>query len=287
MRKILSLLCVGMFLAMTSCLDTEDPVYTQNTNYVCYNKIDDNSTNTTKLTAANYNMELDYSNLTVTINASVNLESETSVNLALGTHKLTVTPSSGYTFTADQITANDGSKTYNITNLKGQIYAYYLKTSDNQVAEVMLYQLSYIVDNKYTVNTINRVPYFFSQETLTTSPDTEPFKTSVTRYSVEFSSTTKADVTIENAQFVNGMPQISFKLKDLPVELTANGYLISSDSKIIPDYNGTPYDKMPLSNFKMNITGNGTTMGISYTCERDGKTYNVSSNGSIFPQTNN
>ena len=99
--------------------------------------------------------------------------------------------------------------------------------------------------------------------------------------------TNKANVLIYNARFVENMPLISFTLKDIPVTLTSNGYILQID-EIIPvlSTSDTPATQYPISNFKLQMSG--PDMSLHFNCVPNGTSnYSVTSTGSVYPPVSN
>lgn len=200
-----------------------------------------------------------------------------------------------YNFSADVLTPEvaDGiAGAHTIQNLKGSIHPYVI-TNDNQTAyqQVLVYQVSFVLDGRYRVTAISRNPYIFSQNTTTISAGGNAYSTKDTYYEVKFADTSKADVYIYNARFVEEMPQgISFTLKEIPVTLTANGYTLQID-EITPvlSTSETPATQYPISDFRLDM--NGTNMSLQFKCNPDvpnfKDTYTVTASGSVYPPENN
>lgn len=284
MKKLFLSFCIAIAAIMTSCVETSEPSYTMTGNYACYNNISNIANNTQRLSAGAYVLDMDFGKSTVGITAKVYLnEGDELTEMNFGTLDLKVSDK-GYVFSADVVNSSSSNlQGHSITNLQGRIYVYYVSNGSGQLAEMTLYSISYTVDGQYMVNTVNRTPYFYSEETKTTSPNAEDFKTSLTRYQVEFKSTSKADVTIINAKFANAMPQQTFVLKDMPVEVTPNGYKIAA-SEVTPYINDVAANSYKMKDFLLNATSYGSTAAVSFNyTDKNGTTYTVSATGSVYP----
>lgn len=153
--------------------------------------------------------------------------------------------------------------------------------------QILVYQISFVLDGRYRVTAIDRNPYIFSQRTMTTPTEGNSYSTDETQYEVRFSDTNKANVLIYNARFVENMPLISFTLKDIPVTLTSNGYILQID-EIIPvlSTSDTPATQYPISNFKLQMSG--PDMSLHFNCVPNGTSnYSVTSTGSVYPPVSN
>ena len=216
------------------------------------------------------------------------------VNLTLRDLTLHIQQSSGeYTFSADMLTpevAEGIAGSHTISNLRGTIHPYVL-TNGTSMTQVLVYQISFFIDTRYEVMAIDKDSYIFSQNTVTTPANGgSSYSTSLTQYEVDFVDTQKADVLIYNAKFVDNMPQISFKLQNIPVTLTETGYTLHID-EIIPvlSTSDTPATQYPISDFNLRMSGSEMNLRFNCTPTVSGLsgTYTVSSNGSVYPPQQN
>lgn len=295
MKKILLFLSITLSLAMTSCLDNGDePNTVMTANYACYNNVEDLQNNPGKyeLKAGTYVFTMDVSNMKLDLAIRGNFGESGDVNLTINGLDMKLADYE-YNFSADVLTPEvaDGiAGAHTIQNLKGSIHPYVI-TNGTQVQQILVYQVSFVVDGRYRVTAISRNSYIFSQNTITTSAEGGAYSTDKTQYSVKFTDTSKADVTIYEAKFVEEMPQgITFTLKDLPVTLTANGYTLQADN-ITPVLatSETPATQYPVSDFRLDM--NGTNMSLQFKCNPDvpnfKDTYTVTASGSVYPPENN
>ncbi|HIR37027.1 MAG TPA: hypothetical protein IAC93_01490 [Candidatus Limisoma gallistercoris] len=297
MKKILLFLSITLSLAMTSCLDNGDePNTVMTANYACYNNVEDLQNNPGKyeLKAGTYVFTMDVSNMKLDLAIRGNFGESGDVNLTINGLDMKLADYE-YNFSADVLTPEvaDGiAGAHTIQNLKGSIHPYVI-TNDNQTAyqQVLVYQVSFVLDGRYRVTAISRNPYIFSQNTTTISAGGNAYSTKDTYYEVKFADTSKADVYIYNARFVEEMPQgISFTLKEIPVTLTANGYTLQID-EITPvlSTSETPATQYPISDFRLDM--NGTNMSLQFKCNPDvpnfKDTYTVTASGSVYPPENN
>lgn len=295
MKKILLFLSITLSLAMTSCLDNGDePNTVMTANYACYNNVEDLQNNPGKyeLKAGTYVFTMDVSNMKLDLAIRGNFGESGDVNLTINSLDMKLADYE-YNFSADALTPEvaDGiAGSHLIQNLKGSIHPYVI-TNGTQVQQILVYQVSFVLDGRYRVTAISRNSYIFSQNTITTSAEGGAYSTDKTQYSVKFTDTSKADVTIYEAKFVEEMPQgITFTLKDLPVTLTANGYTLQADN-ITPVLatSETPATQYPVSDFRLDM--NGTNMSLQFKCNPDvpnfKDTYTVTASGSVYPPENN
>ncbi len=289
MKKFSFLIGLACIISMTSCLnsDNEEPDMTIINNYVCYNNITDLSGEQSReLKAGTYVFTMDLYSLKLNLSIRGAFGDLGEVNLNINDMKLTPS-TTNYSFSADAVTpemADGVPSTHKITGLKGNIYPYVVSNeSQTSLTQMIAYQISFIIDDKYKVTAIDRHPYIFSQNTRTTSADGSAFDTSDTQYEVKFSDTSKADVVIYQAQFVKEMPQISFKLQNIPVTLTEAGYVLSTESVVpVLTTNDTPFEKYTITNFSMTLSG--PNMSMQFNCNPDGNNiYTTTSTGTIYP----
>lgn len=288
MKKILSLLAVVFLLS--SCLNSEDPSYTVSLSSVGYNHVTSFGDNTTKLTASSYDLAMDLGKMTMNIGMKINLgDGNDQVELYLNDIKISYGTDALYVFSASEIVPEKGGSAdpnYTITNLKGKMWAYY--TSDgSSTREVIVLTLSYIVNGKYSVFTVDNQPTFVNNQTTTTctSADIPAYTTATTTYAVKMTSTSKADVTIYNAQFNSQMPQLTMTLKDVPVVLTSQGYELKAES-IVPQINDTPFEQYKMNDFRLQVISQGTEMYLSFNCNVMNASYTVAAHGYSYIQAN-
>lgn len=288
MKKILSLLAVVFLLP--SCLNSEDPSYTVSLSSVGYNHVTSFEDNTTKLTASSYDLAMDLGKMTMNIGMKINLgDGNDQVELYLNDIKISYGTDALYVFSASEIVPEKGGSAdpnYTITNLKGKMWAYY--TSDgSSTREVIVLTLSYIVNGKYSVFTVDNQPTFVNNQTTTTctSADIPAYTTATTTYAVKMTSTSKADVTIYNAQFNSQMPQLTMTLKDVPVVLTSQGYELKAES-IVPQINDTPFEQYKMNDFRLQVISQGTEMYLSFNCNVMNASYTVAAHGYSYIQPN-
>lgn len=288
MKKILSLLAVVFLLS--SCLNSEDPSYTISLSSVGYNHVTSFDDNTMKLTASSYDLAMDLDKMTMNIGMKINLgDGNDQVELYLNDIKISYGTDALYTFSASEIVPEKGGSAdpnYTITNLKGKMWAYY--TSDgSSTREVIVLTLSYIVNGKYSVFTVDNQPTFVNNQTTTTctSADIPAYTTATTTYAVKMTSTSKADVTIYNAQFNSQMPQLTMTLKDVPVVLTSQGYELKAES-IVPQINNTLFEQYKMNDFRLQVISQGTEMYLSFNCNVMNASYTVAAHGYSYIQPN-
>lgn len=295
MKKNLLLLSLALTMTMTSCLEGEEPNTVITANYACYNNIEDmqNTPGSYELKAGTYvfTMDLtDVNNLKLDLAIRGNFGESGEVNLTLNDLEMKLA-NYEYTFSAGSLTPEvaDGiAGSHVITNLKGTIHPYVISDdSYTSMRQILVYQISFVLDGRYRVTAIDRNPYIFSQNTTTISAGGNAYSTKDTYYEVKFSDTNKANVLIYNARFVENMPLISFTLKDIPVTLTSNGYILQID-EIIPvlSTSDTPATQYPISNFKLQMSG--PDMSLHFNCVPNGTSnYSVTSTGSVYPPVSN
>ncbi len=291
MRKLLSILCTAILaFSMVSCLgDSEDPEYTQQMTYTCYNKIVHTSeSSTVNATLGKYEFDFNFTAATVGLKAYVSLNpGDATIPLDLGTMKLSVSQSdNSYNFTANNVDVSYNGATYSITNFVGKI-ATYSATSGGQQTAVSIVTLSFYVNGVYRVDALDPQPYYFSNATITTDPNGNTYSTSDTQYKIAFTaSKDKADITLYQAKFMEQMPAQTFVLKDVPVTYTLNGYELKAE-RIVPEINDTPFEQFALSNFSMTTSEQGRSMGISFGCNYNNTLYTISAIGSVIPSSSN
>ena len=297
MKKILLLLSITLSLAMTSCLDNGDePNTVMTANYACYNNVEDLQNNPGKyeLKAGTYVFTMDVSNMKLDLAIRGNFGESGDVNLTINGLDMKLADYE-YNFSAEVLTPEvaDGiAGSHTVQNLKGTIHPYVIANDDyTAYQQILVYQVSFVLDGRYRVTAISRNPYIFSQNTTTISAGGDAYSTKDTYYEVKFADTSKADVYIYNARFVEEMPQgITFTLKDIPVTLTANGYTLQADN-IIPVLatSETPATQYPISDFRLDM--NGPNMSLQFKCNPDipnfQTTYSVTATGSVYPPENN
>lgn len=282
MKKILSLLAV-IFL-LSSCLNSEDPSYTISLSSVGYNHVTSMEDNTTKLTASSYDLAMDLANLTMNIGMKVNLgDGNDQVELFLENIKMTYGKEALYEFSASEIVPKKGGSpdpNYTITNLQGKMWAYYTTDGSSMTREVIVLSLSYTVNGKYRIFTVDNQPSFVSNETTTncTNAPMPAFTTTTTTYSVKLTSTTEAEVTIYNAQFNSQMPQLTMTLEKVPVVITSNGYEVKAES-VVPKINDVPFEDYKMTDFRLQVMSQGTEMYLNFNCNVKNASYNVTAHG--------
>lgn len=288
MNKILSLLAVVFLLS--SCLNSEEPSYTVSLSSVGYNHVTSTTDNTTKLTASSYDLAMDLANLTLNIGMKINLgDGNDQVELFLENIKMSYGKEALYEFSASEIVPKKGGSpdpNYTITNLQGKMWAYYTSDGSSMTREVIVLSLSYTVNGTYRIFSVDNQPSFVSNETTTncTSAPLPAFTTTTTTYSVKLTSTTEAEVTINNAQFNSQMPQLTMTLEKVPVVLTSSGYELKAES-IVPKINDVPFEEYKMSNFRMQVMSSGTEMYLNFNCNIKNMDFGVTSHGYSYLKT--
>lgn len=159
-------------------------------------------------------------------------------------------------------TAVAGSPT--ITGMTGKLTDLYyfdnvldipgLGTMNNSLLSRLV--LDYTYDNRYRVSTFYPDMMFAGETSTTTSADADPYKSTDPRYRIVFDwENNKATMIIYQAKFSANMPTLSaIMVKDLPVEWTSAGYVISGeDIQAFSVENGqaTPVPGFPFTSLRV------------------------------------
>lgn len=274
-------------MLMSSCLgDSEEPHYTANLNYPCFNHVYKIADGNTTISAARYNMAIDFTTMSfdLSITGCFSTENTNISTLNLGTLNLTVNATGGYDFSAAELVSGET----HISDLRGKMW---VSTAivDGVTQEVVLLSFSYYANGQYRITALNSQPYFYCSKTATTMPATEEteesvYETSSMSCQIALTSAEKASVYLDKAQFNARMPQMALVLKDIPITLNANGYSLDAESITPYTSNDIPVEAYTFKNLKINVTG--TTMNMSFICPYNGLDCTVESTGSIFPKSN-
>lgn len=128
--------------------------------------------------------------------------------------------------------------------------------------------ISFIIDGRYKVRVIQNKNYFYgTTSSINPSGDFQPFTTQASKYELALNYTTgKAQLTIENAQFVTGMPQgITMEFPGIDFTITDSGIDLAC-SELIPQIpNRGPFPAYKVTNLSGNVP-TGERLNLNFTC---------------------
>lgn len=127
--------------------------------------------------------------------------------------------------------------------------------------------ISFTIDNQYRVRVIQNKNYFYGTTISTcSSGDFDAFSTKKAKYCVSLDYRTQiALMTIENAQFVTGMPEgITMEFPGINFALSDNGFTLNCD-QLIPRANNRPFQAYEVTGLRGNVT-TAQTFDLSFTC---------------------
>lgn len=279
-----------MLASLSSCLGGkgEDPVMTTTIGYVGYNHVYSANENKSLLKAASYKLDMNFIKMTVNLTIeSAYTENGDPVTIKLDGLSMKA-DEQGYSFSAPETvpeTDAGNPEDYKVENLKGKVISYILQ--DQQTGtynEVIVLETSFRISGKYDVFVCSTNPTFPNCKTETYSDGGDFFSTTATTYNIKFEDSKSATVTLNNARFAAGMPQMTMVVEKVPVEILPDGYRLHTD-EIIPKVNGTPIEKFAMHDFELTVNHNGTAMNLSFGCDISGKRHTANAVGSLFPKT--
>lgn len=279
MKKLLSLIVLAF--AFISCSTSEDPKYVVNTGFACYHSVSDNADNSNALTAGNYDLKIDFTNLIFDMRMNVSLRNDQSPAMfALKDIKLGFDENGGYKFNIPGEIPTEGGEGHKLSDLEGKIFAYY-KEVQGFLQENYLFEISYKVDGRYTVTVIGKDATFYGS-TVTTPANGKGFNSDAI-VTLKLTDSKTATMVVRNAKFAEGMPAMTMEVKNLPVVASEEGYTISASSAI-PEIGDKPYEQFALSDIFIKVFNDGTELASGYKCNFKGVPHVVTTSASIFPK---
>lgn len=127
--------------------------------------------------------------------------------------------------------------------------------------------ISFTIDNLYHVRVIQKKNYFYGTTISTcSSGDFDAFSTKKAKYCVSLDYRTQiALMTIENAQFVTGMPSgITMEFPSISFAMSDNGFTLNCD-QLIPQVNNRPFQAYEVTGLRGNVI-TAKTFDLSFTC---------------------
>lgn len=127
--------------------------------------------------------------------------------------------------------------------------------------------ISFTIDNRYKIRVMQRNNYFYGlTSSVCSNGDFDPFHTQNSKYRLNLNpETKKARLTIENAQFVTGMPSgITMDFADIMFSINENGVTLESAS-LIPTAMNRPFEAYEVTYLRGNVSYAGK-LTLSFTC---------------------
>ncbi len=271
LRKLLPLLFCAS-LVCTSCNDSDDSTSTTTTtlsipsssNYITSYDITTGSL--AVLNGADYGLIVNSNQSTLQLVVG-NLQYETNttaISFTLPEIKLTTTQGGYKIDSQTDYSVETATSTATVSNLKMN---FVLRSNGNQ----NLVHLSYVLNNRYEINTIFTNNQFIGTTTSTdlTTPDVDPFTTEDSQYLVVVDGKNmKAQIQIASPQFLSNMPTnlgIMF-FDEIPLTFTADGFTFQTN-EVIPQINSVPFPAFTITNLKGTIVA-GKTMDLTFECAK-------------------
>lgn len=279
MKKLLSLIVLAF--AIISCSNSEDPKYVVNTGFTCYNSVSDESDNTKALTAGNYDLKIDFTNLLFDMRMNVSLRNDLSPAMfSIKNIELSFDENGGYKFKVPGEVFLESGNDRKLTDLEGKIFAYYTEVQ-GYLQENYIFEISYKVDGRYKVSVVGKDANFYGT-TITTPANGKSFNSDAT-VTLKLTDSKTATMTIRNAKFAEGMPAMTMEVKNLPFVPSEGGYTIST-SNAIPEIGDKPYEQFAFTDIDIKVSKNGTELSSAYKCNFKGVMHTISTSASIFPK---
>ncbi len=127
--------------------------------------------------------------------------------------------------------------------------------------------ISFTINNSYKIRIIQKKNYFYGlTSSVCSGGEFDPFHTQSSKYLLNLNPTMKtARLTIENAQFVNGMPKgITMDFSGIDFTITDTGILLASAS-LIPTANNRPFQMYEVTDLQ-GIVSYATKLALSFHC---------------------
>lgn len=266
--KIFKLLLATVFCGvLTSCLGGDNSMTASRSlqSASCFNYVTDLSTGKGAInaTGATYLLNIDYTNQYVDISVS----------------GLQLTPNgASYSFNIPQVKYSfdaTGAMVLNVnshidTGNNVSISNFRLKFLDRMIgaAWIPVWSVSYDIDSRYEVRTVQNSTYYFGKSEVITIGDDKYFETKEPYYCISFDTKTLSDgnkmkgkLYLYNVQFSSSMPKMNMAIRDIEFTLDETSFkaaaskldLYVDDNVIRPDYG--------ITDFALNATYDQRTFG--------------------------
>ncbi|MDE5785212.1 MAG: hypothetical protein K2H98_01640 [Duncaniella sp.] len=259
---------------MTSCLGNGEYKYVDKYTYSdCFNVITNLETGESVVRLSpSYEISIDRTD----VNAEITMSS-ISLPDVMGALSFKITGLK-YTFNSrgnyiiqgyDLVPEGSAGSYYTFTNLS---VIFVDRVFNEGVQRIPAYYINFTINNKYQVNVVGTLNYYFGETTVTSAGDEEPYSTYDTYYTVSLDpQSMKATLGFNSARFSAAMPNaLNFTLREVPFTVTPRGYSIDKADATTPYLNNTqPNPAFDITNLTIDgVTSKGAT--FTFDCNPKG-----------------
>lgn len=267
-------LITAIACAFSSCLGNGEYKYVDKYTYSdCFNVITNLETGESVVRLSpSYEISIDRTDVNAEITmSSISLPDVTgALSFKISGLKYTFNSNGNYIIQGyDLVSEGSAGTYYTFTNLS-VIFVDRVFSADEK--RIPAYYINFTINNKYQVNVVGTVNYYFGETTVTAAGEEDPYSTYDTYYTVILDPQSMvATLGFNSARFSSAMPNaLNFTLRDVPFTVNPRGYTIDKADATTPYLNNTqPNPAFDITNLMIEgVTSKGAT--FSFDCNPKG-----------------